>query len=103
MAKNMAEEIFGAERQAEKIISDADNNAFQLEDRAKQQAKVEKEKITDEARAFADELIKKAYAESESLKNEAVKESEKDIESLNLAFEKNLNAAAQAAIGIIVK
>lgn len=99
----MAEEIFGAERQAEKILSDSEDNALLLENRAKEKAGDEKKRITDEAHSFADELLKKAYEDSEALKSSAVKESEKDTEALKQAFEKNLSAAAQAAIEIIAK
>ena len=103
MAKSMAEERFGAERQAEKILSDAEDNALLLENRAKEKVRDEKKRITDEAHSFADELLKKAYEDSEALKSSAVKESEKDTDALKQAFEKNLSAAAQAAIEIIAK
>ena len=103
VAKSMAEEIFGAERQAEKILSDAESNALLLEDRAKEKAVKEKKRITNEAHSFADELLKKAYGDAEAMKSSAEKESEKDTDALKQAFEKNLNAAAQAAIEIIAK
>ena len=99
----MAEEIFGAERQAEKILSDAESNALLLEEQAAKKAKEEKIRITDEAHRFADELLKEAYKESDALKIGAANESEKDITALNQAFQKNLNAAAQAAIKIIAE
>lgn len=103
MAKSMAEEIFGAERQAEKILSDAESNALLLEEQAAKKAKEEKIRITDEAHRFAEELLKKAYNDSEALKIGADGESEKDTAALNQAFQNNLNAAAQAAIKIIAE
>lgn len=97
MAKKMADEIFAAERDAEKIITDAEIKAHAALDDAEKTARETAEKIISEAEQKARGVTERAEQAAEETRLAAAREAEDIGKELEEKYETNIAGAIAAA------
>lgn len=101
MARNMAEEILRSEKQGEIIISTAERKAREIVERAGFSASEDAERIKAEAYKKAEQISADAILFCDSERRAAEAAAADRCRELEQAFNKNSEAAIEAAIGLL--